>query len=97
MNRANTQKVANIFRDSLDNLRCNFPLPEGALTEGTYDTIREVELVDPVLGALVYKTMDLFWTCSKGANFDQNTVTLRWLEDMHQLFLKALEVEDVKS
>jgi hypothetical protein len=86
MNRSNTQKVVNIFKDSLDNLRSNSPLPEGALTEGTYDTIRAVEEVDPLLGALVHKTMDLFWTCNKG-NFDQNTVTLRWLEDMHQLLL----------
>ena len=93
MNRSNTQKVVNILKDSLDKLRSNFPLPEGALTEGTYDTIRAVEEVDPLLGALVYKTMDLFWTCSKGVNFDQNTVTLRWLEDMHQLFLTALERE----
>ena len=90
MNR--NEKILNIFRDSLDNLRSNFPLPEGALTEGTYDTIRAVQEVDPLVGALVHKTMDLFWTCSKGANFDQNKVTLRWLEDMQSLLLKEIEV-----
>lgn len=54
----NNEKIEAILQRGLDNFMAGKPFPEDVLAQGIFDTLNEIDEVDPVIGTLMHDLMN---------------------------------------
>jgi hypothetical protein len=83
------KKIEAILQRGVDNFKAGKPFPEDVVSQGTFDTLREIAEVDPFIGDLMHRLMDheTASTCDDLPYTDEqyNEATEDWLEGMLEM------------